>query len=404
MSAGDMQASNVPDHVPPERVFDIDIYNIAGAGQDVHLAWKSVQDRLPDVFYTPHYGGYWILARAELLNQVWPDVQRFSSAAGVAVPRLPGIPPQLPLESDPPEHRYFRAPISFAMTPKALQTLTQRARSVAVDLIDGLQPQGRCEFVADFGSQLPISVFLSMVDLPLSDRGWLLKRAEVVSRENDELKRNVAIREIFGYLDGWLRKRAEQPGDDLISRILEIKVGERPITHQEALSECTLLLFGGLDTVAGTMAFIARYLATHPEQRRQLVDDPSLIPQAVEELVRRHSLPTVARQLTEDVTVDNVTMKKGDYVMLNTCLHSLDERNWPEPLKVDFRRNLNDLMSFGRGAHKCPGANLARSELRIFLEEWLKRIPDFEIAPGESSPTAGGNVVTVRSLPLVWKT
>lgn len=408
MSVGDTAAisvpDHVPDHVPADRVVDIDLYNIPGADEDVHLAWKSIQDRVPDLFFTPRYGGYWVLARAELLNQAWPDFERFSSAGGIAIPRLPDVPRQLPIDVDPPEHRYFRAPISVALTPKALQSLVPRARALAIELIENLQPKGRCEFVAEFGSQLPIAVFLSMVDLPMTDRGWLLERAEIAVRESDPGRRGLAFQEIFGYLDGWLRKRAEQPGEDLLSRILDIKVGERPITHQEALSESALVLFGGLDTVAGTMAFSARYLASHPDQRRQLVDDPSLIPQAVDELIRRHSIPTVARQLTADVTLDGVTMKQGDYVMLITYLHSLDERQWADPLKVDFHRPVHDLMSFGRGVHKCPGANLARSELRIFLEEWLKRIPDFEIAAGESSPTAAGAVMGVRSLPLVWKT
>jgi cytochrome P450 len=171
------------------------------------------------------------------------------------------------------------------------------------------------------------------------------------------------------------------------------------------LSECAQVLFGGLDTVAGTMAFFARYLATHAEHRRELVQHPEQIPTAIEELLRRHSIPTVGRVLTQDVTMDGVTMKAGDYVQLTTCLHGLDERKWQNPLTANFHRaGLSEHMAFGRGIHKCPGANLARAELHVFLEEWLKRIPEFEIKPGVAASTVTGAVAGVSQLPLVWAT
>ena len=119
--------------------------------------------------------------------------------------------------------------------------------------------------------------------------------------------------------------------------------------------------------------------------------------------MRRHSIPTVGRVLTQDVTLDGVTLKAGDFVQLTTCFHGLDEHRWAKPLDVDFsREGLAEHMAFGRGVHKCPGANLARSELRVFLEEWLKRIPDFGIKPGDESITATGAVAGVLKLPLAW--
>jgi cytochrome P450 len=394
--------SPLPSHVPPERVRDLNLFDLPGAREDVHLAWKRVQDDAPDVFYTPHYGGYWVINRAELLNQVWPDHERFSSAKAIGIPDIKEMPPQIPIEIDPPEHRYFRQPINVAVSPRAIQSLTAEARALTVELIEGLLPHGECEFVADVSQHLPITIFLRLVDLPLSDRPWLLERAEIMVRSPDMPARLQAYQDIVGYLDGWVRRRAQQPGSDLISQILQIKVGDRPITHEEAVSESALLLFGGLDTVAGSMSFFARFLALNPEHRRQLVDDPALIPQAIEELLRRLSLPTVGRKLTQDVTLDGVTLKAGDRVMMSTCLHGLDERAWPDPLKVDFTRKVQDHMAFGRGAHKCPGANLARAELRVFLEEWLKRIPDFALKPDDPPLCGSGPVSGVLRLPLVW--
>jgi cytochrome P450 len=394
----------IPAHVPPELVRDIDLYNLPGAHEDVHLAWKRIQDASPDLYYTPRYGGYWVLNRAELLEQVWPDHERFSSAKAIGIPDMEQMPPQIPIEVDPPEHRYFRQPINIGVSPKAVQRLSDEARHLAIELIEGFKQRGECEFVGEFSQYLPITIFLRLVDLPLEDRHWLIERAEVMVRSPDIPARMQAYEDIIGYLDGWVRKRAAEPGEDLISQILKVKVGERPITHQEALSECALVLFGGLDTVAGTMGFIARFLAMNPDHRKQLVDDPSLIPQAIEELLRRHSIPSIGRKLTQDVKLHDVTMKAGDRVMITVCMHGLDERAWPDPLKVDFKRNAHHHMAFGKGAHKCPGANLARAELRVFLEEWLKRIPDFSLKPGDPPVTASGAVAGMMRLPLVWPT
>jgi cytochrome P450 len=397
MSNADLR---IPPHVPPSRVRDVDLYNLPGASEDVHLAWKQVQDECPAVFYTPRYGGYWVIARAELLDQAWPDHERFSSDRAIAIPRQPGASAQLPIEIDPPLHRFFRHPLNVALAPKAVIELAERARALSIEIIERLKPRGECEFVADFASHVPMEVFLSIVALPSTDREWLIRRAEIMTRGGSVEAKQQALLEIFGYLESWLKQRQAHPGDDLISRILQLQVGDRPLTHQEALSECALVLFGGLDTVAGTMAFFARYLAEH---RRQLAAHPERIPGAIEELLRRHSIPTVGRVLTQDVTLDGVTMKAGDYVQLTTCFHGLDERKWPNPLVVDLERpGLAGHMAFGRGVHKCPGANLARSELRVFLEEWLKRIPEFEIKPGEQGVTATGSVAGVLRLPLVW--
>jgi cytochrome P450 len=393
---------NIPSHVPPERVRDVDLFNIPGASEDVHLAWKRVQDASPDLYYTPRYGGYWVLNRAELLEQVWPDHERFSSHRAIGIPSIPDMLLQIPIEVDPPEHRFFRHPINIAVSPRAIQEFTVQARELAIELVESLLPRGECEFVSDFSQQLPIAIFLRMMDLPLDDKPWLLERAEIMVRSSNVAAKGKAYQEILAYLEGWIAKRRAAPGKDLISEILRIQVGDRPINHQEVLGECALVLFGGLDTVAGTMGFIARFLAMNPGHRKQLVDDPSLIPQAIEELLRRHSIPSVGRVLTEDVTLDGVTMKAGDRVQITVCMHGLDERAWPDPLAVDFRRNAGNSMAFGKGVHKCPGANLARAEIRVFLEEWLKRIPDFSLKPGDPPVSASGAVSGMLRLPLVW--
>ncbi len=396
-------AVTIPSHVPPELVRDVDPFNLVGGAKDAHLAWKQVQDSVPDIYYTPRYGGYWLLNRASLLNEVWHDHERFCSSGGISVPPMPpGLPPQLPIVADPPLHQYYRHPLSVALSPKRVHDLNSEMRALAVELIEGLQARGECEFVQDFSMHLPMIVFLRLVDLPVADRPWLIARAEIATRNADLARRNQAFQDIFGYLDSWVRQRAREPGHDLISDITRIKVGDRPITHEEALGECALALFGGLDTVAGSMGFVMRFLAEHPAHRQQLIDEPTLIPAAIEELLRRHSIPMVARTVTQDLTLGGVAMKAGDHLILETAMHGLDERAWPDALRVDFHRDVRDHMAFGRGVHKCPGANLARAELRILLEEWLPRIPNFSTRPEDPPVTANGAVMGMIRLPLVW--
>jgi len=392
----------VPPHVPPELVRHLDIYNLPGAAESVHLAWKRVQDENPDIFYTPFYGGHWVLARAALIAKAFPDTELFSSADSIGIPLMPkGAPPMLPIASDPPDHKDFRQPINIALSPKALQAYADEARELAVKLIEGFRPRGECEFMSEFSGYLPMTIFLRMVALPISDREYLMGLTEKMVR-GTERERNLSALEVFEYLERWVIRRRKSPGEDLISKIVNLKVGGRRITHDEALGECAQVLFGGLDTVAGTMGFVACYLAQHPEQQRQLAEDPSMIPAAVDELVRRHSIPNIARRLTRDVEINGVKMKKNEQVMIPICLHGLDERAWAEPLKVDFSRKTNDHVAFGKGQHRCPGANLARLEIRIFLEEWLKRIPSFRIKPGTRPVDLPGQVMGIKDLYLSW--
>ena len=398
-----MNISPVPAHVPARLVRDIDPFNLEGGAEDAHKAWKRTQDSNPDIYYTPSYGGYWVLNRASLLAEVWPDHQRFASSGAISVPPMPpGLPPQLPIESDPPEHRYYRQPINLGLSPRRIQALRGEVRTLAIDLIEGFHSRGECEFVQDFAMHLPMTVFLRIVDLPSSDRAWLISRTEIMTRSADLTQRQQAYTEILEYLEKWVRERREQPGADLISEIIRVKVGDRPISHEEILGECSQVLFGGLDTVAGTMGFFARFLAENPAHRQQLVDDPALIPSAIEELLRRHSIPLISRRVTQDLEFGGVQMKAGDLVILQTCLHSLDERTWSDSMTVDFNRRTTEHMAFGMGIHKCPGANLARAELRVFLEEWLRRIPHFTIKHGEQPVTANGAVMSMIRLPLAW--
>lgn len=396
------QLAEVPPHVPPQLVRDIDFYNLPDAEQDIHLAWYRVQQENPDIFWTPYNGGHWIATRAEDIDVMQLDHEHFSHKKFI-IPAYETPFPSLPLDLDPPEHGPIRALISPAFSPRAVRELGGIARSVAVDLIEKIQPRGECEFVGDFAKVLPIVVFLGIVDLPTSDRELLLPCADVLVRSGDEQKRLKAHEFIFGYLAGWIEQRMKKPGSDLISTIVTSKVDGRPLSQPEIFGLTSLLLVGGFDTVAGMLSFTARHLAQHPEHRNELIANPELLPTAIEELMRRHGLPNTARLLTQHYEYKGIQFAKGDLIQLPKVLYNFDDRRIKDPLTVNFHRPTPiPNATFGAGPHKCPGANLARTEMRIFLEEWLRHIPEFEIKPGSESRTVGGMVNGLRELQLVW--
>jgi cytochrome P450 len=188
----------------------------------------------------------------------------------------------------------------------------------------------------------------------------------------------------------------------MVSRIVHGRVGGRALTHEEMHQVLTILLFGGLDTVASAMGFMSRFLAEHPGHRRELVEEPALIPSAIEEMFRRFGVSTTGRIIARDTAYKGIELRKGDVMHVFAGLHGLDERVFPDPLTVDFRRKAVQHATFGNGVHRCPGSFLARTEIKVFLQEWLARIPDFRVKPGERVVTSSGMVNGVLYLPLVW--
>ncbi|MBV9994307.1 MAG: cytochrome P450 [Caulobacteraceae bacterium] len=394
-----------PAHVPPERVYDFDYYNAPGSDRDVHRAWKRLHEEAPDIFWTPRYGGHWVVTRGEDLELMQMHYDRFSHRK-YRIPYDPAMAnePMLPLAEDPPVSTPFRALIAPAFLPKVVARLEEHVRDVAIKAIEEFLPRGECEFVSEFASVLPIVVFLEMMGLPLDNARWLLEQTEIGIRSNSIEKRAAAHAAIKGYLTRFTDERAANPGDDIISKIVAAEIDGRPITHAEVMGVCTLLMAGGLDTVTSMLGFVAWHLARNPEQRRELIEHPELIRNAVEELIRRYGLANNVRMATHDFEYNGVQFKEGEQILIPTALYGLDERKVDDPLKVDFHREFPiPHAAFGNGVHTCPGATLARRELRIFLEEWLKRIPDFQVKPGTTPVTACGGVNTVKELHLSWR-
>jgi cytochrome P450 len=396
-----------PDNVPAERVVDFDIYNIPGSDTDVQLAYRAFQQDHPDIFWTPRNGGHWVATRAEDIETMQRDYEHFSNQRIVIPLMPPQTPRQIPLEVDPPEHAPYRRVLTLALLPREVDALDGKVREATVALIEAFRGTGECEFIEAFAKQLPINVFLDLVDLPRADRVYLLPITEESVRAPTVERRQAAHEAVAGYLMKWILARREQPGNDLLSKIVNTDVNGARISLEEAISFSVLVLFGGLDTVATMLGFIARFLALNPAHRREItahLHDGKFMRGAIEELIRRHGISNTARIIPVDYEYKGVSFRKGDLVLPPNLLFGLDERKVDDPLKVDFNRPFPPPhAAFGHGPHACPGAMLARREIKIFLQEWLTRIPDYEITPGSTPKFGTGMVNGILSLNLSWR-
>lgn len=392
----------LPAHVPEALVHDVDIFAPPAVGDDPQTRWAAIRDTAPgDVFWTPRMGGYWIAARAREIEAIQKDDGSTFSHEIVSLPRENHF-PLYPLTLDPPRHGHFRRLIMPSFMPRAVAALEDTARRHAIDALEEFAARGSCEFVSEFASVLPIAVFLGIVDLPWADREMLLGWTETMVRSSDMMARFQSLMGMTEYLNGWLAKRADAPGEDLLSTIVTGEVEGRPLDDHERISVALLMLFGGLDTVASMLGFIARFLAMNPGHRQQLVDDPALIPQAIEELVRRHGIASTTRLVKKDMDFGGAPLRQGDLIYVNNMLAGIDDRVVNDPMTVDFRREKPHHATFGNGRHACPGAVLARREIKVFLEEWLTRIPDFHVKPGTAPEIGCGLVSGVTRLELAW--
>lgn len=394
-----------PAHVPANRVVDFDIYGADSPDAEYQLRLKNILQGpgMPDLFWTPHNYGHWVATRAGTAQKVLTDQEHFSSRKIVVIPEMNPPAPFAPLQIDPPDHTQYRNLLARALSPQATVPLGEKARQLAIDLIEGFKARGECEFISEFAYHLPIAIFMSMVDLPVEDRPELLDIADSLVRGKSLEEIGAGMYKMSNYAQRKIAERRANPGADLISDLTKAVINGKPIEEGMLLGMITLLLQAGLDTVATMMGFFARFLADNPDFRHQLQADPALIPAAVEEMLRRFPIANLAREVRADCELDGVSLRAGDMVLVPTVAYGLDDRQFEHPEQIDFERKNKIHETFGDGAHRCLGSMLARVELRVFIEEWLKRIPDFSIKPGAEVHVSSGSVAGIKNLPLVWE-
>lgn len=392
---------NVPDHVPPHLVVDFDLYQVPGVAGDTQLAWKNSLPEGP-IVYTPRNGGHWVFTRAEDIEIMLRDSNRVSNSS-ILIPPPQSTIKVLPEQSDPPDHDFYRGSIAGFFTANQVSKREAEIRALTIELIEGLKPCGECDFIAEFASELPIVMFLRIMGLSIEHRGALRASAVKMVRGADAQAKTEGFQELQSYIAARIEERQRSPKEDIISHVLSTQVDGRKMTYEEALGLCSALLLGGLDTLASLLGLIGRYLAENPDQRRYIRANPAAMPRVVQELTRRFALVSVTRVIKVDQEYKGVRLKQGDLVLLPTMLHSMDEARFSCPFAVDFERKNTPNVTFGSGIHTCLGNVLARTEIRIFLEEWLPRIPEFWLKPDRELVVYSGPITGFHELWLQWR-
>ncbi|WP_409329956.1 cytochrome P450 [Trujillonella humicola] len=296
--------------------------------------------------------------------------------------------PMPPLTFDPPEQTRFRRILQPFFSPRAIRPLEPVLRRHVVDLIEPLVERGECDFVADVAVPFPVQTFLTFFGLPMDHLDQFLVWKDAIldqsdpqgaGKEDADAGHAVAL---FTYLGELVARRRGVPGEDILSALLCAE-GDDAMTDEEVVGLCFLFVLAGLDTVTGALGMGMERLAKSPEHQRELAGDPGLVPAAVEELVRLDPpAPFTPRVTTRAAVVDGHTVPEASMVSAYLAVANRDEALRRDPLVMDFHRGENPHASFGLGVHRCLGAHLARLEMAIVYEEWHKRIPSYEVAPG----------------------
>lgn len=398
-----------PSHVPEALVREIDMYALDGIEQGYHEAWKAIQQPdMPELVWTPLTGGHWIATRGELVKEIYNDPPRFSSEV-IFLPKEAGEKyGMVPTRMDPPEHTPYRKLLDTGLNPSQIRKVEQQVREAAIELIEPLVAKGHCDFAAEYANVFPVKVFMAMANLPMADVPKLSAFAKDMTRPEGNTPEEMAAtleaanQGFFEYVDPIIRARRGGDGTDLISVMVNGTIDGEPMPHDKALGLISLLLLGGLDTVVNFLSFSMIYLARHPEKIDEIRNDELKLRRGVEELFRRFPVVSEARMVAVDQTYRGVVLKRGDMILLPTALHGLDEADNANPWDLDWERKAPQHSTFGGGPHRCAGLHLARLEATVTLQEWIKRIPRFSLAPGANPVYHSGIVAAVENVPLVW--
>ncbi len=394
-----------PEHVPEHLFWDHAIAEFATEMDDPYKAVARHYDG-PEIIYarsaTRGKPG-WIPTRFHLIEEVFVRAEDFISSKTDSVSTLLGVDWVLnPLEIDPPDHMKYRKVLQPWFQPSAIARLGDRISQACAELIGKFADKGRCEFVGDFASLLPSYIVLDLMGLPRGMLGQFLEWEHTFMRAPDVMERVGAIRAIKDYLEDTVKARRAAPRqDDLLDLTLHAEVDGRPMTHEEVMGMVMVLYIGGLDTVTSSLGWYFRHLALNPQLQQQLRDDSSLIPGAVDDLLRAYGVTDTGRTVSRDLELGGVKMKQGDWIIVPTYLAGRDPAQYDRPDVVDPHRKARHV-TLATGVHNCLGIHLAKREIRITLEEWLKRCPNFRIPAGAEAKWHVEGVWGVSELPLEW--
>jgi cytochrome P450 len=387
---------------PPVKDWATDFDHLdPGWIDDPFPIWDELRQKCP-IAHTERFKGVYLPTRYEDVRAIAYDPEHFSSRKVIVRESPPpsnnGAPP---ITSDPPRHRLARMALLPPFTPQAIDKLIPKTRQVCNELIDRFIANGSCDAAIEYSQHIPVKIIAHMLGIPESDgdrfRGWI--KAVLEDGITDEAAMLQGFQQIREYFTAHLIERRKNPGDDLISHLtLQSYPDGRPFTDNHVLGSVQLLLVAGIDTTWSGIGSCLWHLAKTPEDRRRLVAEPALMPSAIEEFLRAYAPVTMAREVAKDAQVGGCTFKAGEMVLLSFPAANRDPAMFPDADKVIIDRKENRHAAFGLGIHRCVGSNLARMEMTVAVEEFLKRIPEFSLA-GQVT-WSEGSVRGPRKLPL----
>ena len=365
--------------------------------------WDDLRQRCP-VATSPRFeDGAYFPSRYEDVREIAYDSEHFSSRRVIVrEQKSPFINAAPPITTDPPDHTPARKLLLPAFAPQAIAKLEPGTRAICRSLLDAIGDAATCDGAVDYAQHIPVRVIAKMLGMPQED-GDLFRRWIHLSLV-EGVRNPKAIMESMQEQDAYFRIQVEQrraaPGDDLVSYLLAARIDDQPLAEAHILGTLRLILIAGIDTTWSGIGASLWHLATHAGDRRHLLAEPALLPTAIEELLRAYSPVTMAREVVKQATVGGCPFKVGGQVLLSFPAANRDPAKFVDADKVLIDRAENPHAAFGLGRHRCLGSNLARMEMTVAVEEWLKRFPDFQITPGAATTWSEGTVRGPRLLPI----
>lgn len=375
---------------------------------DPYAIWKDLREGGCPVAHTDRFHGVYMPVRYEDINAIAHDPERFSSKS-VIVNDVPadaiGSFTSPPITSDPPDHKEHRRTLLPAFSPKVIEAKwTDVTRGICNDLLDRFADGGSCDGSDDYAKHIPVLVISRMIGIPEADadlfRRWVHELLEIGPFDLGVAKRVTS--EMFDYFDGVIEDHRANPQDDIVSFLLEAEMDGKPLDDEQISGGLFLLLLAGIDTTWNTIGASLWHLGANPEDRHRLARDPDVLDKAVEEFLRYYSPVSVARVISEEVEVSGTTLCPGERVLLPFPAANRDPEFLEDAEDFVIDRDVNRHAAFGLGIHRCLGSNLARMEIRVALEEWFKRIPEFELTDPAAVTWAPGQLRGPRKIPLGW--
>ena len=395
--------------IASETTVYYDPYDVA-INADPYPTFRRLREEAP-IYYNERYD-FWTLSRHPDVEKGLVDWETLSSSRGDILEIVQSgmeLPPGVVLFEDPPLHTMHRGLMSRVFTPRKMNELEEKVREFCVAILEPLEGADSFDFVTDLGPEMPMRVIGMLLGIPDADQTAVREVSDATLRTEAgkpmELQEDaIANGELFAEYVEW---RATNPSDDLMTALLHAEFEDetgatRSLTRPEVLTYCQVLAGAGNETTGRLIGWLGKVLAEHPDQRRELVEDPTLIPNAVEETLRFEPTgPHIARYVAKDVDYHGQTVPAGSAMLLLVGSANRDDRRYTDPDRFDIHRDEGAHLTFGFGLHYCLGAALARLEARVALEEVLKRFPEWEIDYDNAKLAPTSTVRGWESLPVV---